>query len=99
MQALLEAATKGPWTIDRDWTIEVSGSGQLIGKLPLTHANGEADAALIVALVNAAPALLAVARAARGFWNRCQCMRNGPAYCSACINLLEAFGALDGVSQ
>lgn len=35
LEALAEKATPGPWTLDDDWTIEVSGSGKLIAKLPL----------------------------------------------------------------
>lgn len=35
IKARVDAATKGPWTLENDWTIEVSGGDGLIAKMQL----------------------------------------------------------------
>ncbi len=60
LRALLDAATPGPWRVEpngKDWAWTYARDSMVAGSIP-------ADAALIVAAVNALPALLAVLDAA-----------------------------------
>ena len=61
LRALLEAATKGPWEVDGDANGDTWGRS---GSIFVGHNESKDDAALIVAAVNALPALLDVCEAA-----------------------------------
>lgn len=69
LRALLDQASEGPWTIDECDDVRVSGDDRLIyGEFGYDASfRTSADAKLVTALRNAAPALIAVAELADQF--------------------------------
>jgi hypothetical protein len=91
---LLEAATPGPWHVDDShpehhisaaYRSETGGRGHTVSAVEFKHAQGRADLEAVVALVNAAPRLLALAGAAVA-WRT----QRGPGQAGSLTDALEA---------
>ena len=102
LRAALNKATPGPWETRFEAESDGSGVWGIDGIVETGGYDGmfkggidnDADAALIVAAVNALPALLDIAQAAQTFLNASYSAQNAP-FVERRLTLREALAALD----